>query len=114
MAAGFAALGLAGPHYGLTMVLLVLTGAVAGFYIIPLQAMLQSLAPDESRGRVLGTANGMSFVMGGVGSGLFIVLAAAGVPSNRAFLALAAACAVAVALAWRARGRQPIRSSSAP
>ena len=102
MAAGFAALGFAGPHYGLTMVLLVVTGALAGFYIIPLQAMLQSLAPDESRGRVLGTANGMSFVMGGVGSGLFIALAAAGVPSNRSFLALAAACVVPALLAWRA------------
>jgi hypothetical protein len=44
----------------------------------------------------------MSFVMGGVGSGLFIALAAAGVPSNRSFLALAAACVVPALLAWRA------------
>jgi acyl-[acyl-carrier-protein]-phospholipid O-acyltransferase/long-chain-fatty-acid--[acyl-carrier-protein] ligase len=36
-------------------------GFFAGFYIIPLQALLQRLSPDEERGRLLGTANGVSF-----------------------------------------------------
>ncbi len=36
-------------------------GISAGFYIIPLQALLQRLAPDDERGRMLGTANGISF-----------------------------------------------------
>jgi acyl-[acyl-carrier-protein]-phospholipid O-acyltransferase/long-chain-fatty-acid--[acyl-carrier-protein] ligase len=36
-------------------------GVFAGFYIIPLQALLQRLAPDQERGRLLGTANGVSF-----------------------------------------------------
>ena len=36
-------------------------GVSAGFYIIPLQALLQRLSPDDERGRFLGTANGMSF-----------------------------------------------------
>ena len=36
-------------------------GVFAGFYIIPLQALLQKLAPDDERGRLLGTANGVSF-----------------------------------------------------
>ncbi|MGM0488228.1 MAG: MFS transporter [Planctomycetota bacterium] len=36
-------------------------GVFAGFYIIPLQALLQRLSPDEERGRLLGTANGLSF-----------------------------------------------------
>ena len=36
-------------------------GFSAGFYIIPLQALLQSLSPKGERGRFLGTANGVSF-----------------------------------------------------
>lgn len=36
-------------------------GFFAGFYIIPLQALLQRLSPDDERGRLLGTANGVSF-----------------------------------------------------
>jgi MFS family permease len=36
-------------------------GLSAGFYIIPLQALLQRLTPDHELGRYLGTANAMSF-----------------------------------------------------
>ncbi len=36
-------------------------GVFAGFYIIPLQSLLQKLSPDDERGRLLGTANGVSF-----------------------------------------------------
>lgn len=36
-------------------------GVFAGFYIIPLQSLLQRLSPDDERGRFLGTANGVSF-----------------------------------------------------
>jgi acyl-[acyl-carrier-protein]-phospholipid O-acyltransferase/long-chain-fatty-acid--[acyl-carrier-protein] ligase len=114
MAVGFAALGVAPASFGLTVALLSATGVVAGFYIIPLQSMLQSLSPDDARGRVLGTANGMSFVMGGAGSLLFMVLRQAGMPSNRIFLALAVAC-LAVGLAERRRlSRQPSFASSPP
>jgi hypothetical protein len=75
--------------------------------------MLQSLAPDGSRGRVLGTANGMSFVMGGAGSALFLVLRQLGMPSNRVFLVLAGACAaMAVVAARRARGQASSESTS--
>jgi acyl-[acyl-carrier-protein]-phospholipid O-acyltransferase/long-chain-fatty-acid--[acyl-carrier-protein] ligase len=114
MAAGFAALGVAPPSFGLTVALLSATGVVAGFYIIPLQSMLQSLSPDDSRGRVLGTANGLSFVMGGAGSLLFLALRQAGVPSNRVFLALALVC-LATGLAERRRlARQASLASSSP
>jgi acyl-[acyl-carrier-protein]-phospholipid O-acyltransferase/long-chain-fatty-acid--[acyl-carrier-protein] ligase len=37
-------------------------GISAGFYIVPLQALLQRLTPDNELGRYLGTANGLSFV----------------------------------------------------
>ena len=36
-------------------------GVSAGFYIVPLQALLQHLTPDHELGRYLGTANGLSF-----------------------------------------------------
>lgn len=36
-------------------------GFCAGFYIVPLQALLQKLSPDNERGRFLGTANAVSF-----------------------------------------------------
>lgn len=42
--------------------LIVLAGFCAGFYIIPLQAALQKLSPDDDRGRFLGTANCCSFL----------------------------------------------------
>jgi MFS family permease len=108
LAATFGALGLAGADYALTAILLSATGLVAGFYIIPLQSLLQQLAPDELRGRVLGTANGLSFVMGAVGSGVFFLARQAGMPSNRVFLVLSGLCAAmtAVAAVWHARARR--------
>ena len=82
-------------------------GLVAGFYIIPLQSMLQALAPDGERGRFLGTANAMSFVMGGVGSLLFVGVKRAGLASDRSFLILAALAAlVGGLLAWWLHARR--------
>ncbi len=105
LALGFAAMGVAPPRFGLTAALLSASGLVAGFYIIPLQSALQALAPDDARGRVLGTANGLSFVMGGVGSALFIGLRQAGLPSNRVFLVLAGCCAAMAILTRPAQAR---------
>ena len=84
------ALGLAPPDYRITMYLLIAMGLIAGFYIIPLQSMLQLHAPDTSRGRVLGTANGMSFTTGAIGGALFYGLRTLGMPSNRVFLVVGA------------------------
>jgi acyl-[acyl-carrier-protein]-phospholipid O-acyltransferase/long-chain-fatty-acid--[acyl-carrier-protein] ligase len=108
LAATFAALGLAPADYALTAILLSATGLVAGFYIIPLQSLLQQLSPDEIRGRVLGTANGLSFVMGAVGSGIFYLARQSGLPSHRVFLVLAALCAAmtGIAAVWHARARR--------
>jgi acyl-[acyl-carrier-protein]-phospholipid O-acyltransferase/long-chain-fatty-acid--[acyl-carrier-protein] ligase len=100
LAVAFALLGLAPANYWITLGLLVFTGLVAGFYIIPLQSMLQALAPDDMRGRVLGTANGLSFVMGAVGSGLFLALRHLGMPSNRIHLVLAGLCALMALVIW--------------
>ncbi len=49
-------------------------GFSAGFYIIPLQALLQRLSPDKERGRLLGTANGVSFTFLTLASILYWVI----------------------------------------
>jgi len=106
LALSFVLLGLAPPNYWLTMGLLVLTGLTAGFYIIPLQSMLQEFAPDASRGRVLGTANGVSFLMGLLGGVLFFALrGGVHMESHRVFLVVGGLCAAAawVTLAWLRR-----------
>lgn len=46
-------------------------GVSAGFYIIPLQALLQKLSPADERGRFLGVANGVSFTFLTLASGLY-------------------------------------------
>ncbi|MCH8823793.1 MAG: MFS transporter [Planctomycetes bacterium] len=49
-------------------------GFFAGFYIVPLQALLQKLSPDDERGRFLGTANGVSFMFLAAASLLYWVI----------------------------------------
>lgn len=50
-------------------------GFFAGFYIVPLQALLQGLSPDSERGRFLGTANAVSFAFMTLSSGIYFILA---------------------------------------
>jgi len=57
----FTTLGVLPPTYLNVAVLLFLCGLAAGFYIVPLQSLLQALAPNAERGRFLGAANGISF-----------------------------------------------------
>ena len=49
-------------------------GFFAGFYIIPLQALLQKLSPDDERGRFLGTTNAMSFTFLSIASVIYSAL----------------------------------------
>lgn len=49
-------------------------GFSAGFYIVPLQALLQVMSPDSERGRFLGTANAVSFSFLTVAAGLYAVI----------------------------------------
>jgi acyl-[acyl-carrier-protein]-phospholipid O-acyltransferase/long-chain-fatty-acid--[acyl-carrier-protein] ligase len=50
-------------------------GISAGFYIIPLQALLQKLSPDQERGRFLGTANAVSFTFMTFSSVIYVGIA---------------------------------------
>lgn len=57
----FTLLGLAPATFWVVAMLILCAGFFAGFYIIPLQALLQKLSPADERGRFLGTSNGISF-----------------------------------------------------
>lgn len=54
--------------------LILMTGFFAGFYIIPLQSLLQHLSPDDERGQFLGTANAVSFAFMTVAGVLYTVI----------------------------------------
>lgn len=101
----FVLLGTLPLHYGLVAALLAGAGLFAGFYIVPLQALLQHLSPADERGRFLGTANGLSFVASSLASVLFLVARRQlGMPSNRVFLICAGLALVGSGfLLWRMR-----------
>ena len=69
----FALLGLTPLNFWLVAALLFGAGIFAGFYIVPLQSLLQHLSPDDERGRFLGTANALSFVASSLGSLIFLL-----------------------------------------
>ncbi len=74
-------------YYWIVALMLIGLGFSAGFYIIPLQALLQDLAPADSRGRFLGTTNAISFVFISVANGIFLILRGPlNMPPNRVFL----------------------------
>lgn len=68
---GFVALGLDSSSTVRVGTWLLVAGIGAGFYIVPLQATIQRLAPPGDRGRFIGTANALSFVFLLLGSLLF-------------------------------------------
>jgi len=102
----FIALGLIGPSFTQVAILLVVAGAGAGFYIVPLQALMQKLAPEDERGRFLGAANGMSFVASSISAAIYWLCAGPlGMPPNRVFLVAAGLCGVFIPLLlYAARG----------
>lgn len=81
-------------------------GFFAGFYIIPLQALLQKLSPDSERGRFLGTANAVSFTFLTVSAVVYWVIRPAfGEAPQRIFLISAALMAIGAAyFLWKLRG----------
>lgn len=81
-------------------------GFFAGFYIIPLQAALQKLSPDDERGRFLGTANAVSFTFLTVAALLYwIIRKPFGESPQRIFLISAVLMAVGAGFfLWRLRG----------
>jgi MFS family permease len=103
----FVLLGAVPPEFWSVAAMLLGAGIFAGFYIVPLQALLQKLSPGDERGRFLGTANALSFVFSTVGA--LIYWAAVNVlalPPNRVFVAVAVLSALGTGyMVWRLRGK---------
>ncbi|MFC7338357.1 MFS transporter [Haloferula chungangensis] len=99
----FALLGTTPLHFALVAVLIAGAGIFAGFYIVPLQALLQHLSPDDERGRFLGTANALSFVASTIGSLIFLSARSHfHIASNHVFLICAALALIGSGLLiWR-------------
>ena len=83
MTTSFAVMGLSPLNYAGLAALVCAIGFSAGFYIVPLQALLQTLAPSEERGRFFGTANALSFTFMAMAALFFISLSRAGISPAR-------------------------------
>ncbi len=83
----FLLLGTIQPSFWNVATLLLFAGFFAGFYIVPLQALLQKLSPEKERGRFLGAANGLSFCFSTLGGLIYwFCVGAVGLPANRVFI----------------------------
>jgi acyl-[acyl-carrier-protein]-phospholipid O-acyltransferase/long-chain-fatty-acid--[acyl-carrier-protein] ligase len=83
MTISFLLIGLLPINYTGLACLVFSTGFFAGFYLVPLQSLLQYLAPDNERGRFFGTANALSFSLISLGAVIFLVLDTSGLtPAN--------------------------------
>lgn len=81
-------------------------GFFAGFYIIPLQALLQKLSPDDERGQFLGTANAVSFAFMTVAGLLYWIImpAFAERPQQMFFVSSGLMFVGAAFFLWKLRG----------
>lgn len=98
-------LGVIPLNFALVAVCLAITGFLAGFYMVPLQTMTQTLSTEEQRGRVLGLWSCLSFVSIILGNVLFLVVKQTGMASHRVFLVCGVLGVICVAwyyLQWRA------------
>ena len=75
MTLSFVLLGLVEPTLVRAMVLLAFVGVFAGFYVIPILAMLQHLPAPAFRARTIGTANFITYVAMAISALAFIVIA---------------------------------------
>lgn len=95
MTVAFVLLGVLPATFWSVAVLLLVAGTFAGFYIIPLQALLQRLSPEDERGQFLGTANGLSFTFITLGCGIYWVCTnRLAMQANHVFLVCGALAAV--------------------
>jgi predicted MFS family arabinose efflux permease len=100
--------------FSLVAVCLALTGFLAGFFMVPLQTMTQTLSTEEQRGRVLGLWTCLSFVAIILGNVLFLIVRKCGVPSQSVFLVcgfLGLLCTAMYYLKWRGIFEQAIRKT---
>ena len=87
MTLAFTLLGILTPSYGVVASLVFFAGFFAGFYIVPLQALIQLLSPDDERGRVIGTSGAISFCFSSLGPVIYwLAVNRLEIPPNRVFL----------------------------
>ncbi len=70
----FLLLGTITPTYTNVFVLIASAGFFAGFYIVPLLALIQKLSPPDERGRYIATSNAISFTFLALASALYWVI----------------------------------------
>ena len=91
MTVSFAALGLVPKEFAPVAIAIGLAGISAGFFLIPLLAIQQSLAPDNERGRFLGFVNAAQSAGFATGAVFYWVLnEPMGLASNETFFGCAA------------------------
>lgn len=105
MTASFLVLGLHRPTYPWVAALIAAAGFFAGFYIVPLQSLIQILSSDEERGRIIGTSAAISFCFSSLGLVVYwIATNRLQMPPNRVFLICGAMALVGtIAGTWRLR-----------
>jgi sugar phosphate permease len=57
-----AALGIPGLRFAVVATLLAVVGVSGGFFVVPINALIQHLPPPEEKGRTIAVANLLSFV----------------------------------------------------
>lgn len=75
LAAVYVLMGTVTPTWWGIFILLMLLGVASGFFLVPLLAMTQRLAPPEMRGRWLAAANWLCYVLMSLGGLLYVFLA---------------------------------------
>jgi acyl-[acyl-carrier-protein]-phospholipid O-acyltransferase / long-chain-fatty-acid--[acyl-carrier-protein] ligase len=101
MAVVTAAFGFLVPGFSLAIVLLLLLGAAAGFFVVPLNALIQYQAPAADRGGVIGVMNVLVFagILGGSLAATALAQAGATTPQ----IMLVASATTLLGAAWIAR-----------
>ena len=79
-------LGLLPLDFTTTMILLLVGGISAGFFIVPLQAMQQRLAPPAQRARYIASANALCYVLMSLAALVYVGLIHLGVMPQQIFL----------------------------
>lgn len=109
MTVGFLLLGVVPPTYTNVAIFSSIAGLSAGFYVVPLQALLQDLSPPQETGRFLGTANALSAVFAAAGSAMtWVAQSPMHLSANRSFILCAALSLLgAIVIIWRLRSIKP-------
>ncbi|MDP7010484.1 MAG: MFS transporter [Verrucomicrobiota bacterium] len=77
---------------------LFIVGASAGMFVTPIQALLQKLSPEDSRGQYIAASNAIDTVLEVVAIGLFFLLRNIGVGSQEIFIVVVGISVVAITL----------------